>query len=120
MARMLVVDDAMFMRKIIGDILKGCGHEIVAEAGNGEEAYRKYCETKPDLVFMDITMPDVSGVEGLKQIRSTYPDAKVIMCSAMGQQWMVLEAVSAGALDFIVKPFKQERVEEAVNKALNI
>lgn len=119
MAKVLIVDDAMFMRKIIADILRKSGHEIVAEAGNGEEAFRKYSETLPDLVFMDITMPEVSGVEGLKLIKGTHPDAKVIMCSAMGQQWMVLEAISAGALDFIVKPFQQERVQEAVKKALN-
>lgn len=118
MARIMIVDDAMFMRKIIGDIIKKIGHEIIAEAGNGEEAFKKYSEMQPDLVFMDITMPEVDGIQGLKMIKSTYPEARIIMCSAMGQQWMVIDAIAAGARDFIVKPFQPDRIEEAVILAL--
>ena len=85
MAKILVVDDAMFMRKLLGDILTKAGHEVVAEAGNGQEAFDKYKEHKPDVVTMDITMPEVTGIEGVKMITEAFPDAKVLMCSAMGQ-----------------------------------
>jgi len=114
--RVLVVDDAVFMRKVIGDMLAAGGHEVVGGASNGQEAYVKYVELKPDVVTMDITMPDVDGIEGLKKIMAFDPKAKVIMCSAMGQAAMVTDAIKAGAKDFIVKPFQAVRVNEALLK----
>ncbi|MBF4694854.1 response regulator [Fusibacter ferrireducens] len=116
--RILIVDDAMFMRKLMSDILKKAGYEIVAEAGNGEEAFAKYKEFEPDLVTMDITMPDVNGIEGVKMITSSFPDAKVLMCSAMGQEGMVIDSVKAGAKGFIVKPFVAEKVIAEVQKLI--
>lgn len=114
--RVLVVDDAMFMRIKLKDILEKNGYEVVEEAENGEEAVEKYKIEKPDLVTMDITMPGMDGVTALKEIKKIDPDAKVIMCSAMGQQSMVMDAIQAGALDFIVKPFDTERVIESLDK----
>ena len=118
MAKILIVDDASFMRMMLKDILTKNSHEVVGEAGNGQEAADRYKELSPDLVTMDITMPEVDGIVGLKQIKEYDPDAKVLMCSAMGQQAMVIESIQGGAKDFIVKPFQAERVLEAVNKAL--
>lgn len=118
MAKILVVDDAAFMRMMIKDILVKNGHEIIGEALNGREAYDKYRDLKPDLVTMDITMPEMDGLAGLKLIKKDFPDAKVLMCSAMGQQSMVIDAIQSGAKDFIVKPFQADRVIEAVNKSL--
>lgn len=118
MARILIVDDAKFMRITLSNILKG-EHEIVGEAENGREAVRLYEELNPDLVTMDITMPEMSGVEAVKEIRSKAPQAKIIMCSAMGQRKMMVEAIEAGAKDFIVKPFDGARVLEAINKVLS-
>ena len=118
MARVLVVDDAAFMRMMIKDILTKNGIEVIGEAVNGSDALDKYRELKPDLVTMDITMPEIDGIQALKNIRAEFPDAKVLMCSAMGQQSMVIEAIQSGAKDFIVKPFQAERVMEAVNKAI--
>ncbi|WP_274363611.1 response regulator [Paenibacillus thermotolerans] len=118
MAKVLVVDDAAFMRMMLKDILHKNGHEVVGEAANGFEAVQMYQQLKPDLVTMDITMPEMEGVEALKQIRKKDPNAKVVMCSAMGQQMMVLQAIQAGARDFIVKPFQPDRVLGAVEKAL--
>lgn len=115
--RILLVDDATFMRMMLKNILVKAGHEIVGEATNGREALEKYKELKPDLVTMDITMPEVDGLQGIKLIREFDSDARVIMCSAMGQQAMVLEAVQSGARDFIVKPFQPDRVLEAISKA---
>lgn len=112
----LVVDDAMFMRKMLVDIFAKYGHTIVGEASNGKEAFEIYKATKPDLVTMDITMPEMDGIEAVKQIKAVNPGAKVIMCSAMGQQSMVMDAIKAGASDFIVKPFQADRVLEAVKK----
>ncbi len=117
-AKVLVVDDAAFMRMMLKDILHKNGHEVVGEAANGFEAVQMYQQLKPDLVTMDITMPEMEGVEALKQIRKKDPNAKVVMCSAMGQQMMVLQAIQAGARDFIVKPFQPDRVLGAVEKAL--
>ena len=114
----LVVDDAAFMRMMIKDILTKNGFNVVGEAENGQIAVQKYKELNPDLVTMDITMPEMDGIQALKSIRETNPNAKVVMCSAMGQQAMVIEAIQAGARDFIVKPFQADRVLEAVNKAL--
>lgn len=118
MSRILVVDDAAFMRMMIKDILSKNGFDVVGEAADGAQAVDKYQELKPDLVTMDITMPDVDGIEALRRIRATDPQARVIVCSAMGQQAMVIDAIQAGAKDFIVKPFQADRVIEAVQKAL--
>ena len=117
--RILIVDDAAFMRMMIKDILVKNGFEVVGEAQDGVEAVEKYAELKPDLVTLDITMPEKDGLTALKEILSSYSDAKVIMCSAMGQQSMVIDAIQAGAKDFIVKPFQADRVLEAINKVLN-
>ena len=118
MARIFIVDDAKFMRKTLSTILTNANHEVVGEAENGNEAVAKYRELKPDLVLMDITMPEMSGLEAVKMIRSEFADAKIIMCSAMGQQKMVVEAIETGAKDFIVKPFDESRVLEAINRVL--
>ncbi|GEO24820.1 chemotaxis protein CheY [Alicyclobacillus acidoterrestris] len=118
LAKILVVDDAAFMRMMIKDILSKNGFEVVGEAADGAQAVEKYQELKPDLVTMDITMPEVDGIEALKRIRAIDASAKVIVCSAMGQQAMVIDAIQAGAKDFIVKPFQADRVIEAVKKAL--
>ena len=114
----LICDDAAFMRVMIKDILTKNGYNVVGEAENGKVAVDKYTELKPDLVLMDITMPEMDGIESLKAIRAKDPNACVIMCSAMGQQAMVIEAIQSGAKDFIVKPFQAERVLEAVKKVI--
>ncbi|GFN36420.1 response regulator [Tepidimicrobium xylanilyticum] len=114
----LIVDDASFMRMMIKDILIKNGFEVVGEAENGAIAVEKYKELNPELVIMDITMPEMDGIQAVKEIININPNAKIIMCSAMGQQAMVIEAIQAGAKDFIVKPFQHERVVEAVKKAL--
>ena len=106
--RVLVVDDAAFMRMMVKDILSKNGYEIVGEAENGMKALEKYQELKPDLVTMDITMPEMDGITAVKEIKKVDPAAKVVMCSAMGQQAMVIEAIQAGARDFIVKPFQAD------------
>lgn len=116
MTKVLIVDDAAFMRMILKDILAKAGYDVVGEAANGNEALQKYNEFKPDLVTMDITMPECDGVTALKNIVASNAAAKVIMCSAMGQQAMVIESIQAGAKDFIVKPFQPQRVLEAVKK----
>ncbi|MCI8356427.1 MAG: response regulator [Lachnospiraceae bacterium] len=114
----LVVDDAAFMRMMIKDILTKNGYNVVGEAENGAKAMEKYNELKPDLVLMDITMPEVDGIQALKNIKAADANAKIIMCSAMGQQAMVIEAIQSGAKDFIVKPFQADRVLEAVKKVI--
>ena len=114
----LICDDAAFMRMMIKDILVKNGYEIAGEAENGLKAIDKYNETKPDLVMMDITMPELDGIKARKEIKALDPSANVIMCSAMGQQAMVIESIQAGAKDFIVKPFQTDRVLEAVKKAV--
>ncbi|MCT2535955.1 response regulator [Aquibacillus koreensis] len=116
MARVLITDDAAFMRMQLKNIFTSQGHEVVGEAENGQVAVEKYKELKPDLVSMDITMPEMNGVEAVKQIKSIDPGATIVMCSAMGQQQMVLEAIQAGAKDFIVKPFDEERIKQALSK----
>lgn len=118
MAKVLIVDDAAFMRMMIKDILEKNGFEVVAEACNGIKAVEAYKKERPDVVTMDITMPDMDGIEAVKQIKEFDPNAKVIMCSAMGQQSMVMDAIRAGARDFIVKPFQADRVLEAIGKAI--
>ncbi|AZS16104.1 MULTISPECIES: response regulator [Paenibacillus] len=118
--RILIVDDAAFMRMMVRDILTKNGFEVVGEAQDGAQAIEKYKELHPDLVTMDITMPEMDGIAALKEIKKMDPNAKVIMCSAMGQQAMVIDAIQAGAKDFIVKPFQSDRVIEAINKTLGI
>ena len=114
----LVCDDAAFMRMMIKDILSKNGYNVAGEAENGAKAVEKYKELTPDLVLMDITMPEMDGIQALKAIKGVDAGAKVIMCSAMGQQAMVIESIQAGAKDFIVKPFQQDRVLEAVKKVV--
>lgn len=118
MARILVVDDAKFMRMTLSNILSKGEHEVVGEAENGKEAIQLYEELKPDLVTMDITMPEMNGIEALKEIINNDSGAHVIMCSAMGQQKMVVDAIEIGAKDFIVKPFDEGRVLEAISRVL--
>lgn len=114
----LICDDAAFMRMMIKDILTKNGYNVAGEAENGAKAVEKYKELKPDLVMMDITMPEMDGIQALKAIKAVDPGATVIMCSAMGQQAMVIESIQSGAKDFIVKPFDKDRVLEAVKKAI--
>ena len=114
----LICDDAAFMRMMIKDILTKNGYNVVGEAENGAKAVEKYQELKPDLVLMDITMPEMDGIQALKAIKAADPSATVIMCSAMGQQAMVIESIQSGAKDFIVKPFQQDGVLEAVRKVV--
>ncbi len=114
MAKILLVDDAAFMRKVIKDTLTKSGYTDLYEAVDGLDALEKYDEVKPDLVIMDITMPNMDGLEALKSIRSKDPNANIVMCSAMGQETMVIDAVRSGAKDFIVKPFKADRVLKTV------
>jgi two-component system chemotaxis response regulator CheY len=118
MSRVLIADDAAFMRMMIKNILTEAGYEVVGEAENGQVAVAKYEELRPDLTTMDITMPEMDGVSALRKIREADPAARIVMCSAMGQQAMVIESIQAGAKDFIVKPFERDRVLEAVEKAL--
>ena len=114
----LICDDAAFMRMMIKDILTKNGYTVIGEAENGAKAVEKYAELKPDLVLMDITMPEMDGIQALKNIKAADAGAMVIMCSAMGQQAMVIESIQAGAKDFIVKPFQADRVLEAVKKVV--
>ena len=118
MPNVLIVDDAAFMRMMIRDILTKNGLEVIGEAEHGAAAVEKFKELKPDIVTMDITMPEMDGITALKEILAVDSTAKVVMCSAMGQQAMVIEAIQAGAKDFIVKPFKPERVIDAIKKTL--
>jgi|SRR5690625_899903 len=114
----LIVDDAAFMRMMIKDILEKNGYTVAGEAENGIVAVEKYKELNPDIVTLDITMPEMDGITALKEIKAFDPNAVVVMCSAMGQQAMVIDAIQAGAKDFIVKPFQAERVIEAISKAI--
>lgn len=116
MASVLVVDDAAFMRMTLKKMLEANGHQVAAEASNGIEAIKKYAEARPDVVLLDITMPEMNGVEALKKIKEIDPTAKVVICSAMGQQAMVAQAIQFGAKDFVVKPFEEERLIAAINK----
>jgi two-component system chemotaxis response regulator CheY len=116
--KVLIVDDAAFMRMMIKEILTKNGYSVVGEASDGAQAVEKYKELGPDLVTMDITMPEMDGITALKEIKKFDPNARIIMCSAMGQQAMVIDAIQAGAKDFIVKPFQADRVIEAVKKTL--
>ena len=114
----LVCDDAMFMRTMISEILVQAGYQIVGQAESGSEAVSKYHELKPDLVTMDIVMPEMGGIDAVREIVRTDPHARILMCSAMGQQALVVEAIQAGAKDFVVKPFQPARVIEAVQRLL--
>jgi two-component system chemotaxis response regulator CheY len=118
MPSVLIADDAAFMRMMLKNVLTEAGYEVVGEAENGAVAVTRYRELSPDLTTMDITMPEMDGLAALKEIRAGDPAARVVMCSAMGQQSMVIESIQAGAKDFIVKPFQPDRVLEAVQKAL--
>jgi two-component system chemotaxis response regulator CheY len=119
MARsVLICDDALFMRTMLAEIMEQAGFEVVGQASTGAEAVRMYRELKPNLVTMDIIMPDMGGIEAVKSIISEFPDANIVMCSAMGQQALVIEAIQAGARDFVVKPFQPARVLEAVQRVL--
>ena len=118
MARVLVVDDAAFMRKMVTDALTKGGHEVIGEAGNGAEAVTRFQELRPEVTTLDITMPEKDGVSALREILYLDPAARVVMCSALGQETKVLEAIRSGAKDFVVKPFEAERLQAAVAKAL--
>ncbi|MEA4892913.1 MAG: response regulator [Peptococcaceae bacterium] len=118
MYKILVVDDAGFMRMMVKTHLSKAGYDTFIEAEDGQKAVEAYQENRPDLVIMDITMPNLNGIEALRQIMAMDPAAKVVMCSALGQESMVMEAIKLGALDFIVKPFKQDRITATVNKVL--
>lgn len=121
MAKVLVVDDALFMRKMLIDILKKEGFEVCGEAENGKDAIEQYKQLKPDLVTMDIVMPkmdEVDGIGAVREIMKTDPQAKIIMVSAMGQHVLVVEAIQAGAKDFITKPFQPSRITEALKRLL--
>lgn len=116
--KILLVDDAAFMRKVIRDTLTKAGYTEIYEAVDGADAVKKYAEVQPDLVLMDITMPNMDGLEALKAIRSADAGANVVMCTAMGQESMVMDAVRSGAKDFIVKPFKEDRILKTVGNIL--
>jgi len=119
MARtVLICDDALFMRTMLAEIMEQAGFEVAGQASTGAEAVRMYRDLQPDLVTMDIIMPDMGGIDAVREIVREYPDANIVMCSAMGQQSLVIEAIQAGARDFIVKPFQPGRVMEAVQRVL--
>ena len=118
MANVLIVDDAAFMRMMLKDILSKSGHTVIGEAANGKEAVALYNDLHPDVVTMDITMPEMDGIAALKEIKKLDANAKVVMCSAMGQQAMVIESIQAGAKDFIVKPFDASKVKESIGKVV--
>jgi two-component system chemotaxis response regulator CheY len=117
-AKILVVDDAQFMRMMLKNILVGAGYEVAGEGENGVQAVERYKSLKPDLVIMDMIMPEMGGIDAVREIVRLDPGARVLMCSAMGQQALVVEAIQVGARDFIVKPFQPAGVLEAVAKAL--
>ena len=118
MAKILLVDDAAFMRMMVKDTLTKAGYTDLYEAADGVQAVETYSEEKPDMVIMDITMPNMDGLQALKKIRENDPNAKVVMCTAMGQEGMVVDAIKSGAKDFIVKPFNADRIVQTVNTIL--
>jgi two-component system chemotaxis response regulator CheY len=119
MARtVLICDDALFMRTMLAEIMQQAGFEVVGQAETGADAVRKYRELQPNLVTMDIIMPDMGGIDAVREIVKEFPDANILMCSAMGQQALVIEAIQAGARDFVVKPFQPSRVLEAVQRVM--
>ena len=118
--RVLLVDDTTFMRRMLRDILVRAGFEVSAEASNGRQAVEAYRQARPDLVIMDITMPEMDGVAAVREIAGADPAARIVMCSALGQQELIVEALEAGARDFVVKPFMPEKVLEAVRKVMSV
>ncbi len=118
MARVLVVDDAAFMRKVLTDALVAGGHEVVGEAGDGDAALAAFHALRPDVVTLDITMPGKDGLAALRELVELDPAVRVVICSALGQETKVLDAIKAGAKDFVVKPFERDRLLSAVDKAL--
>ena len=118
MSRILVADDASFMRQMIREIVEAEGYEVVGEASDGVEAVEQFKKLQPDVVTMDIVMPEVNGIDALKEIRSSDPDAKVVMISAIDQREPLMEALKFGAADYVVKPFEKERVEEAMHRVV--
>ncbi len=116
--RVLVVDDAVFMRHMVKSILTDLGHEVVGEAGDGEEACRMYEELNPDMVTMDLVMPNMGGLEALKKIRQRHPDAKIVVISALDQRQPLMDALKHGAADYVVKPFEKDRVIEAISRVM--
>ncbi len=116
--KVLICDDAVFMRTMVADILRNAGYEVVGEAETGVQAVEQYKALQPDLVTMDIVMPDMGGIDAVREIRRHDPGARILMCSAMGQQALVVEAIQAGASDFVVKPFQPSRVLDAVERVL--
>jgi two-component system, chemotaxis family, chemotaxis protein CheY len=118
MARVLIVDDAAFMRKMLADVLAKGGHEVIGEGANGAEAITQFQSLRPDIMTLDITMPEKDGLTALREILTIEPTAKIVMCSALGQESKVLEAIKSGAKDFVVKPFQPDRVLDAIGKAL--
>lgn len=116
MKNVLIVDDAIFMRVMLKNIVSKAGYNVIGEAGNGAEAIEMYKELHPDLVFMDITMPEVGGIEAVRAIKGYDANAKIVMCSAMGQQTMVLDAIKSGASDFIVKPFNESKIIDTLHR----
>lgn len=117
-AKILIADDSAYMRSILKDLLLRNGYDVIGEAENGKEVLGLYGKLKPDVVVMDIIMPEMSGIQALKEIKENYPEARVVMSAAMGQQHLVVEAIRAGAADFFIKPVQAERVVEAIDKAL--
>ncbi|MGB2841902.1 MAG: response regulator [Halobacteriota archaeon] len=118
MAKVLIVDDAAFMRMMLKNILGANGHEVVGEAADGVQSLEKYAQLKPDIVTMDIVMPQLDGIEATREIMTSHPEARIVMCTAVGQQAKVLEAMKAGAKGYIVKPFQAPKVVEEINKVL--
>jgi two-component system, chemotaxis family, chemotaxis protein CheY len=116
--RILIADDALFMRLMLKNILEGAGYQVVGEAADGREAIQKYGELKPDMLISDMVMPEMGGIDVLKEVLKQYPDANILICSAIGQQALVIEAIQAGAKDYIVKPFEQASVLETVGKII--
>lgn len=118
--RVLIVDDALFMRNMLRDIFSRGGFEVVGEAGDGEEAVTQFQQLRPDLVTLDIVMPKVTGLQALRQIIALDPEACIVMCSALGQEALILEAVEGGAQDFIIKPFREQQVLAIANRLCNV
>ena len=116
--RIVIADDASFMRMMLKNILVAGGYDVVGEAANGREAIQKYKELKPDLLISDMVMPEMGGIDVLKNLVTEFPNANIIICSAIGQQALVIEAIQAGAKDYIVKPFEQSNVIETINKII--
>ena len=117
-AKILIADDSAYARSILKDLLLRNGYDVIGEAENGKEVFVLYSKLKPDVVAMDIMMPEMSGLQALKEIKEDFPEARVVMSAAMGQQHLVVEAIRAGAADFFIKPFHAEKIVEAIDKAL--